>query len=518
MCRRLELGKERVTMSTSARRPRRLAAALPLLSVLALALHVCIVVSSLLARSVESARSGDGMARQRRPSFSRRDFREGGYGSRSDEQSFGSSLTSGRAGGRAKGDISSSGSSRASAADGDDDADARAKVSFWQKSTFDHRPRVPSPRCRPDVSKTQAPRRIMYNINHMKLVANEVPLLRSLGYEVYVPKHLPDNANDATSAGVSNRFDSSLSISKEDLALLNAHNFYEEKSWGDDVSRVIEENFCMVITAAYETPMHTFLSYVSIPVGIRVFGLATDAKYSTIFSPEIKNLILERASRCFFLAAYSHLASIETEFKDLFRHAPITCGPEGPYHARDVTRRAVLFQCSRINVNPYYTAKVNKFVSDFSGSGLEYAIYGSEISTFNSTHNLGRPSTAEINRLFASYSAMYYDSVEPRHLHYHPLEAMYAQMPVIFLQEGMLGMLMPYSPARSNDLEDATAKLRRLIQGDKALEDEIVWHQNALLQTLKISSNRKAWRVVLDEIGCSLSQGDRIKPSSKEKY
>lgn len=365
-----------------------------------------------------------------------------------------------------------------------------------------HRRHVrPSP-CGPFSPSWKGSRRILYNLNHAKLVSNEVPLLLSLGYEVYVPKKMPENLNEAISAGISTRFDSSLTIPKRDLMLLNAHNFYDERTWSKRVAEVIENNFCLVITAAFETPISTFLSYTSLPVGIRVFGLEANLTYSDAFSPETKQLILEQQSRCVFLSAFTQLALVETDFKDMFRFAPVACEPTGPYHVRDVNHRAVLFQCSRININPYYTHKAKKFIADFSDSGLDYSIYGTELSSFNDSHNLGRPTSREINLLFATYSAMYYDSMEPRHLHFHPVEAMYAQMPVVFLQQSMLESLMPYSPAKSKDVREAKKKLLRLVLGDRKLEEEIIWHQNALLQTLKTSNIMEDWRGVLRELGC----------------
>ena len=360
--------------------------------------------------------------------------------------------------------------------------------------------------CRRRDTEDTVPRRILYNINHVKLVSDEVPLLLSLGYEVYIPKHLPANIDYATSSGVINKFDKSLSISRKARALLDAHNFYDEMSWGsdsDELARVIDGNFCMVITAAYSTPVVVFLNRLSIPVGIRAFGHAVPMTYSASFSPEAKELILaHKGCRCFFLSAYAHLAEVEKELKDIFLFAPVTLGPESPSFEREVTRNAVLFQCSRVNVSPYYTEKANKFLADFGSSGMDVAMYGTELAKFNDTHNLGRLSTREISRLFSSYSAMYYDSVEPRHLHYHPLEAMYARMPVVFLQQGMLARLMPYSPAKSRDVGDAQRKLRRLVEGDVDFEAEIVWHQNALLQTLKRSNTVHEWRAVLSRVGC----------------
>ena len=360
--------------------------------------------------------------------------------------------------------------------------------------------------CRRCNTRTPVPCRILYNINHIKLISDEVPLLLSLGFEVYIPKHLPADIVQATSAGVFDDFDDSLSISTKNRALLDQHNFYEEESWGtdgDELANVIDRNFCMVITAAYATPMVSFLSRLSLPVGIRAFGLTVPSTYSSVFPPEVKEIILANRDRCFFLSAYAHLAEVEKEFKDMFLFAPVTMGQqEDAYFERKVTHEAVLFQCSRINIFPYYTEKAQRFLSDFGDSGLNFAMYGTELAQFNDTHNLGRPSTGEINRLFSRYRAMYYDSFEPRHLHYHPLEAMQAQMPVVFLQQGMLARMIPYSPAKSRDVREAQRKLQRLIKGDAELEAEIIWHQNALLQTLKICNNVHEWRRVLDRMGC----------------
>ena len=357
-------------------------------------------------------------------------------------------------------------------------------------------------RCSKLIGSEHVPRRILYNINHLKLISNEVPLLLTLGYEVYIPKHLPSIVGEANSAGIVRKYDESLTISERDLALLDSHNFYEEKSWGSDVVKLINDKFCMVITASYMTPIAAFLSRLSLPIGIRVFGHALPDTYSRVFPADVKELVMKHERRVTFLSAYPHLAEVEEEFKGIFRFAPVTLKPEGPYFQRSVTKKAVLFQCSRINVSPHYTEKATKFLSDFSGSGINYTMYGTERSRFNISHNLGRPSSVEINGLFASYAAMYYDSIEPRHLHYHPLEAMQAQMPVIFLQEGMLSRLMPYSPAKSRDVREAQRKLQRLIKGDAALENEIVWHQNVLLQSTKNSNNLDEWRAVLSEVGC----------------
>ena len=119
---------------------------------------------------------------------------------------------------------------------------------------------------------------------------------------------------------------------------------------------------------------------------------------------------------------------------------------------------------------------------------------------FDDPRNLGVLTPEHMKRLFSSLSAMFYDSQDPRHLHYSPLEAMWAQMPVVFLEQGMLGSLLPYSPGKSANVEEAKEILRRLAQGDSGLEREIVWHQNALLQKMRNRNNTREWYVLLRDI------------------
>lgn len=339
-----------------------------------------------------------------------------------------------------------------------------------------------------------AGKRIFYCINHQTLISNEVNLLTRLGCEVYIPKALPFSPNDATSAEILFDYDLGLTICAEDLSVLNTHNFYETPI-NQAIAEIINSNFDLIITAGYPIPITSFLELSSLPVGIRVFGLQDNYSYSKdVYNSKIKNLILNR--RCKFFAAYSHLDEVETDFKDLFCYAPVTCEPSPHYIQRSVTRKFLLFQCSRININPYYTAKIEKFLSEFDRGDIDYSIYG---SIFSHPNNLGRPTDEEVHQLFSTYSVMYYDSQEPRHLHYHPLEAMWAQMPVVFLERGMLGRLLPNSPGKSSNVDEAKIKIKRIISGDPALEKEICEQQNLFLDTMTIKQSIEKWKCLLED-------------------
>jgi hypothetical protein len=53
-------------------------------------------------------------------------------------------------------------------------------------------------------------RRILWIVNHKTLMSGEVPLLRSLGFEVFVPKILPAHDRNLRSAGVTYDYDAAL--------------------------------------------------------------------------------------------------------------------------------------------------------------------------------------------------------------------------------------------------------------------------------------------------------------------
>jgi len=329
---------------------------------------------------------------------------------------------------------------------------------------------------------------------------NQIPLLKALGYEVYFAKGLPDGVEPRRYYPETwNRHDQGLTLPAKDIAFLNSVNFYKTPVWSERLSRVVHKSFDFVITSAYREVVENFLTQSTLPVGIRVFGLTGNNSYSDWFDANTSKLILQNKSRCYFLAAYDHIVHVEVDFKDMFYFAPITCEPMDSHYApRLVTDKALLFRCSDCVLNQ--TAKATKFLEAFEGSGLDFYVYSTDKSKFNDPRNLGVLTPERMKRLFSSLSAMFYDSQDPRHLHYSPLEAMWAQMPVVFLEEGMLGSLLPYSPAKSANVEEAKEILRRLAKGDSGLEREIVWHQNALLQKMRNRNNKQEWSVLLRDI------------------
>ncbi len=61
---------------------------------------------------------------------------------------------------------------------------------------------------------TTTTKRLLWIVNHQTLMAAEVPILRSLGWEVFVPKLTPNDPS-YRSAGFSHEYDRALALPTE---------------------------------------------------------------------------------------------------------------------------------------------------------------------------------------------------------------------------------------------------------------------------------------------------------------
>ena len=90
-------------------------------------------------------------------------------------------------------------------------------------------------------------RRLLWIVNHKTLLQAEVPILRSLGWEVFVPKILPEHDPGFRSAATSHEFDAALRLPPATLAVLNRHDFIQQ-GWSPTVAEIVNRNFNVVVT------------------------------------------------------------------------------------------------------------------------------------------------------------------------------------------------------------------------------------------------------------------------------
>ncbi|MCY2952436.1 MAG: hypothetical protein NTU53_10715 [Planctomycetota bacterium] len=147
----------------------------------------------------------------------------------------------------------------------------------------------------------------------------------------------------------------------------------------------------------------------------------------------------------------------------------------GIFNCRDIwtgTAPRVLFVCPRITSHPYYYGRIYKnFKRDFGD--LPYLIAGAQPKPVDDDHVVGLLDNVQYEALYRKSRGMYDHSREPRHLRYHPVEAMIYGMPVIHMKGGLLKAFGdPDGPrfsveTEANDLQQRAFELLKCTQYDE---------------------------------------------------
>ena len=338
-------------------------------------------------------------------------------------------------------------------------------------------------------------RRILWIMYHGTLQRAEVPILKSLGFEVFIPSGADLGAAVARDGG-------RLTIDNESYCALEQHAFYTN-AWSPHLSKIINSEFDVIVTAAYQVPLIQALTHFEGPVIARVFGREGDATYARLFEHYGSDDLIKRNLEQFVLGqAYSNIAANEPEF---LRTVSQTIGcsiPQSTWDQRGtwVRRRDdILFMCPRFETVPYYRDLYTAFKSHFGS--IAHSIAGIQDRPSEDPTVLGFLSNEELFDRYASSAAFVYTSPEPRHLHYSPLEAMIVGAPVLYLTGSMLATLAGASLAgECASLPHMRDKAVRIVSGDRALQNEIITTQPRILSFFSDEVVREQWRAVLTRL------------------
>jgi hypothetical protein len=93
---------------------------------------------------------------------------------------------------------------------------------------------------------------------------------------------------------------------------------------------------------------------------------------------------------------------------------------------------------------------------------------------------------------------LYYHSKEPRHLHYHPLEAIIIGIPVIFYEESLLNSYLNNSPGKCKTLKEVCSKIDKIFNNDIEFINKIILEQNKIIHHLKRENNISIFNKLLN--------------------
>jgi glycosyltransferase involved in cell wall biosynthesis len=329
-------------------------------------------------------------------------------------------------------------------------------------------------------------KRILWLINHQTLMEFEPALLENLGYEVYIPKLFPQSA-EFRSAAVTDEFDSHLTIPAEALELLNNFNFYTTRM-PPKIRHIVNTYFRIAFVIPIPIQLEQVFQHFEGHIILHAFGLVHTSSYDrvlTIFFGEgVRETIARLGSRFHFGIAYQNIAEAEPDYlrsREMF--LPIGVPPRFFSHG-DVWKgddKRLFFICPAIKENPYYANVYREFKKDFND--IPHVIGGWQSKEINDPAIIGGVDRVKFDDLLCNLRVMYYHSHEPHHVHYHPLEAMAMGMPVVFMQEGMLGQIDKNGnqPGACKTISEARKKIRRILDGDNKFAHEIRSAQKRLL-------------------------------------
>jgi hypothetical protein len=347
-------------------------------------------------------------------------------------------------------------------------------------------------------------RRLLWIVNHKTLMPAEVPILRSLGWEVFVPKVIPDHDPGFRSAAVTWEYDAALDLPRATLAVLNRHNFYE-RDWAPTVEDIINTRFDAVVThfSYYVTALSEAARKFHGTVVARAFGREHPRRYTEFAEmavrPGVMAELMALGDRFVFGQGYANLAEIEDAPLPQRARTITVPLPDWLYRHRGTWQGGgakAIFLCPSIAPGNYYSGVYEGIKRDFGD--LPHAIFGRQAMPVDDPAILPYLTDDELLALFRSAPVFVYPSDEPRHIHYSPLEAIIVGTPVLYrrgaLTDAIAGAPLPGACADTAEMHE---KARRLLGGDRDLAEAIRASQGRILDAFAPDLAREQWAAAL---------------------
>lgn len=349
--------------------------------------------------------------------------------------------------------------------------------------------------------------RVMWLLNHTSARKFELKMLSQIGVEeVYTPKSYPQEAG-FRSASVSLEYDDALSIPSEDLAVLNAQDWYgapSEEAW-DIANRYFDVVFFILFTP---DSLSNIAKNFAGAVLWRAYGLVAENTHWDLarrFAPNRAALDIKLLGRRFWFAqAYSHLHLIEPpHIADRAIDLPlgmVDTSLDDKWVGNDCR---IYFVCADIETNDYYRRVYDSFCDGFGD--LPHGIAGAQAIMPAVKEVIGYVNADEHARNMREFRLMFYHSQEPHHIHYHPFEAIRTGMPLVFMAGGMLDRMGGKTlPGRCRTIREARDKIKKILAGDQRIIEAIRSTQTVLLEAMKFERIEPVWRKNFDRIKVEL--------------
>lgn len=365
------------------------------------------------------------------------------------------------------------------------------------------------------VRPSLKPRRLIWVVNHRTLMPAEVPILRSIGWEVFVPKIVPEHDPDYPSAVTTYEHDATLTLPMSALQVLNRHDFYKH-TWSPTVEDIIDRHFDAIIStfSIYTTPLSEAARKFGGQIIARVFGREHPRTYAELAAASRHKYLLPElgavGNRFVFGQAYGNLSDIEpAELRSRAHTIPVPLPAEIYNHQNTWCGdgSAAVFTCPWIRPGFHYGNIYDGIKKNFGD--LPHLIFGRQYAPLDDPAVLPYLTDIELLNLYVATPVFVYPHTEPRHVHYSPLEAMVVGTPTLYLRGALIDALTGGAdlPGACETIAEMHTKAQRLLNGDRILADAIRATQGQVLETFSPDLARRQWEAVLADGPLFASRG-----------
>ncbi len=362
---------------------------------------------------------------------------------------------------------------------------------------------------------------ILYLLNHKTLTDFEVPIINKRGFGVFIPKKYSSLSKvNSINLITTNFYDNFLDIDSNDLTVLNEIDWFNnEHILSSEHIAILNRNFSFIfITLLTAPPLLTqlvekfkgFIYY-------RFFGLPGNMSYVTL----VKDFNILSNPKVKYIFSYPEIYNFELTKSESFNQSNSYIIPLGLSNSLILSiqntynpkSNKISFVCSRTDEKGYYYNIYQKFITQFEG--YEFVILGkNNDSIADLPYVKNNLPDEEYYKCISECACMYYHSVESRHLHYHPLEAMVIGIPIIFHDKSLLSSYLSSSPGKCKDIGEIRDKIDRIVSNQSEFIDDIITSQQVGIKKLTQKYNRNSFNVSLkiDPVQCH----ERYSPDKRE--
>lgn len=355
---------------------------------------------------------------------------------------------------------------------------------------------------------------ILYILNHKTLTDFEVPLLINKGYGVLINKTYKSLAidNSLYDEDKNYYYDNFINLDYNIIYRMNNIDWFNNsQNLSDNIIDLLNKHFKFIFITLLTNGnlLQQLKRQFKGLIFYRFFGMEKNLLYETVLK---KNTFSNNIK---YIFSYQEIFTFESDFFNITNSYVIPLGLSNTFISKynncyNPNNNNICFICSKIGRCQYYTNIYKEFIKNFKN--YEYVILGKNNNVeLNIINNL---SDKEYYLKISECKVMYYHGIEPRHLHFHPLEAMIIGIPIIFHSNSLLSKYLNNSPGKCESIEEAKLKIDKILHNDTEFIQSIISVQNNQINIITQNTNYNVFENLLNGIQ-DIQLNKLPKPSKK---